>query len=117
MKKILHLKRPKTDKEVRQRLGTINYYGKFIPKLKEIAEPLYNMLKKGKKFSWGAPEAEAFKKIKETLSDCTKLAPFNTDNTKKVRLTCDASEKGIGAVLEQQQSNDNIKQFYIGRHY
>ena len=37
------------------------------------------------------------------------LAPFNTRSDRKVVLTIDASELGMGAVLEQEQDSDEIR--------
>ncbi|KAF9763113.1 Retrovirus-related Pol polyprotein from transposon opus [Nosema granulosis] len=39
--------------EVRQFLGTVNYYRKFIQNCAEKSEPLTNLLKKNKEFFWG----------------------------------------------------------------
>ena len=43
---------PKTVKEVRSFLGTVNYYGKFIPKIADMRKPLNDLLKKGVRFYW-----------------------------------------------------------------
>ena len=48
------------------------------------------------------------KKIKETISRREALAPFETRSERKVRLTCDACEEGMGAVLEQEQANGHF---------
>ena len=43
---------PTTPKEVKQFLGLIGYYKKFIPKFSDVARPLTNLTKKDVPFEW-----------------------------------------------------------------
>ena len=43
---------PTTQKEVRQFLGLVGYYRKFIPRFSDIARPLRNLTKLDVKFEW-----------------------------------------------------------------
>lgn len=45
---------PKTQKNVRQFLGKINFYYKYVPKIAIKLEPLHNPLRKGKEFKYCA---------------------------------------------------------------
>ena len=45
---IQRLKKPENVKELRQLLGIVNYYQKYIPKMAVIAEPLHSLLRKDK---------------------------------------------------------------------
>ena len=76
--------------------GLVNYY-KFIPNLASVLHPLYQLLEKCRKWKWSTACEEAFLKCKKLLtSDCV-LTHY--DLNLPVRLACDASQHGIGAVL------------------
>jgi hypothetical protein len=106
---IANLVRPKSTREVRERLGTINYYCKFIPNLSVIATPIYGLLKKDRHFHWGTDQEVAFEKVKAEFANLKAMALFNTDSRMAVRLSCDASNQGIGAVLEQEQPSGEYR--------
>ena len=96
-------------KELRQLLGIVNYYQKYIPKMAVIAEPLHSLLRKDKAWKWGKLCDEALAKIKEEIGRRKSLASFDTNSEKKVILTTDACDEGIGCVLEQEQADGNEK--------
>nr|KAG5690992.1 hypothetical protein BaRGS_007339 [Batillaria attramentaria] len=73
------------------------FYGKFIPNLATMAEPLYRLTKKANPWKWGEEEQAAFEQLKNVLSSNQVLVHFDPD--KPVGLACDASNVGIGAVL------------------
>ena len=78
-------------------LGSVQFYGKFIPNLSTIAEPLYKLTKKASTWKWGAEEQSSFDQLKKVLSSDQILVHF--DPNKPLGLSCDASSVGIGAVL------------------
>jgi hypothetical protein len=43
---------PTDKKGVERLLGTVNYFGKFIPNLATITKPIRSLLKKEIKFQW-----------------------------------------------------------------
>nr|KAG5691976.1 hypothetical protein BaRGS_011367 [Batillaria attramentaria] len=75
----------------------LQFYGKFIPNLATMAEPLYRLTKKANPWKWGEEEQAAFEQLKNVLSSDQVLIHF--DPEKPVGLACDASNVGIGAVL------------------
>ena len=83
--------------ELRSFLGLVNYFGKFVPNLASIAGPLNNLLKQGVKFEWSKSCQKAFDTLKERLTTAPVLVHF--DPTLPLRLSCDASSYGVGAVL------------------
>ena len=101
--------RPVTVTDVRSFLGFTNYYRKFIYRYAQVAKPLNALIAgenakfKRRKVEWSEVCQEAFEKLKEICSTTPILA--YADYTKPFRLHTDASEKGLGAVLYQAQSD------------
>ena len=52
VKPILSLPPPTSVKQLQKFLGCINYYRRFLKQFASMAAPLYELLKKGKKFEW-----------------------------------------------------------------
>ncbi|GJS55176.1 putative reverse transcriptase domain-containing protein [Tanacetum coccineum] len=91
---------PTSPTEVRQFMGLVGYYRRFIEGFSLIAKPLTKLTQKNKKFEWGADEDEAFQKLKRDLCTAPILAlPEGPDD---FVVYCDASLKGYGAVLMQR---------------
>ena len=107
--RIRKLEAPRSMKEVRQLLGIVNYYSRYIPSMATIAEPLHDLLRKNRKFRWGQREQQSLYKIKSEICRSETLAYFDTSSKVKTYLTTDASEEGLGAVLEQEQADGIIK--------
>ena len=63
-KAIRNLESPKTLKQTRAFCGMVNFLSSFLPNLRCLLIPMYDLQIKSKKFKW-TPEAEtAFKEIK-----------------------------------------------------
>ena len=60
--------RPKTPKEVKQFLGLIGYYRKFVPRFSDIARSLMNLTRHDTEFIWTEKCDKAFKHLKELLT-------------------------------------------------
>ena len=80
--------------------GMINYLKKFSPVLSELSEPLRRLCKSGVEWAWESEQQSAFEAIKQVIMALPVLAYF--DKTKKHTIQCDASKKGLGAVLLQE---------------
>lgn len=98
---------PKTQKNVRQFLGKINFYHEYIPKSSVILEPLHNLLRKSQKFVWSVECQNSFERIKNLLCSQPILEIF--DQNLPINIHTDASLEGIGAVLKQTQPNGKDK--------
>ena len=94
---------PRSRKNVRQFLGKVNFYRKFIPNIATLLEPLHSLLRKHIPFSWSPSCQSSFKKIKYLLASEPILAVF--DHARPVIIHTDASAIGIGAVLKQPQED------------
>ena len=92
---------PSDKKGVERLLGTVNYLGKFIPNLATVTEPTRILLRKDTEFEWSYEQDQAFQEIKAILTkDGGPVLRF-FDVRKPVRISCDASPAGLGAVLLQ----------------
>ena len=98
---------PKTKKNVRQFLGKVNFYHKYVPKAAKTLEPLYKLLRKESKFEWSRDCQETFERLKEYLTSAPALAIFDPDLP--TAIYTDASLEGLGAVLKQIQPNGEEK--------
>ena len=78
----------------------VNYLKKFSPVLSELSEPLRRLCKSGVEWAWESEQQNAFEAIKQVIMTLPVLTYF--DKTKKHTIQCDASKKGLGAVLLQE---------------
>lgn len=97
---------PETPRQLRKFIGMIEYFHRFIPKAASLLKPLHtiaNQKPSTAKIEWSAASCEVFQQVKLNLSKVVNLAhPFPDA---PLVLTTDASDVGIGAVLEQWQNN------------
>ena len=85
-------------KKLRQILGLIGYYHKFVNNYGQITTPL-KTLSKNESFSWTQETTKYFEKPKEFMCTTPVLAIF--DFTKTFIVECDASGHSIDAFLMQ----------------
>ena len=94
---------PTSMKQLRRFLGMINFYRRFIPNCSAILQPLTDILeKKNRTISLEGNTLNAFKSAKDALANFTRLSYVRSDPETRLFLTTDASEVGVGAVVEQQ---------------
>ncbi|GKC95279.1 putative nucleotidyltransferase, ribonuclease H [Tanacetum coccineum] len=92
---------PKTLIEIRQFLGLAGYYRRFIEGFSKIAKPMMKLTQKSMKFNWGEKEEAAFQLLKQKL--CSALILALPEGSENFVVYCDASHKGLGAVLMQKE--------------
>lgn len=98
---------PKTQKNVRQFLGKINFYHKYVPNIAIKLDPLHNLLRKGQVFNWTKACQESFDEMKQIL--CSQPILTIYDPKLPIHIYTDASILGMGAVLKQLQENKEEK--------
>jgi hypothetical protein len=96
-------------KELRGFLDLAGYYRKFVKNFSVIARPLIDLLKNGMLFVWTQVDATTFETLKHSLTTAPVLALPNFSNPFAIEI--DASSKGIGAVLLQ----DNHPLAYVSK--
>ncbi|GJX31964.1 putative reverse transcriptase domain-containing protein [Tanacetum coccineum] len=92
---------PKSPTEIRQFLGLAGYYRRFIEGFSKIAKPMTKLTQKKVKFEWGDKQEAAFQLLKQKLCSAPILAL--PEGCKDFIAYCDASKKGLGAVLMQRE--------------
>ncbi|GJT12947.1 putative reverse transcriptase domain-containing protein [Tanacetum coccineum] len=92
---------PKNPTEIRQFLGLAGYYRRFIEGFSKIAKSVTKLTQKNVKFDWGEKEETAFQLIKQKLCSAPILAL--PKGSKNFIVYCDASHKGLGVVLMQNE--------------
>ena len=90
--------------ELRSFLGLVHYYGKFMPNLATLLNPL-NLLKDGAEWVWTEECSRAFKEAKQLLTSAPVLAHYNP--ALPIKMAGDASAYGIGAVISHVYSDGN----------
>ncbi|GBG78493.1 hypothetical protein CBR_g26521 [Chara braunii] len=97
---------PVNIRELRSFLGLSSYYWKFVPRFSIIARPLSRLTSENVSYAWDAACTEAFRTLKEALVSYPVLRIADPKLTFVV--TTDASQYGIGAVL-QQDDGDGLR--------
>ena len=103
---IVNASEPKTPDEVRSLIGMAQYLSRFIPNYSSIVEPLRVLTKKKTVWKWTEDEINSFEDLKTSLSNWKTLSYFNTKF--RTELIVDASPVGLGSILTQKNSEDNI---------
>ena len=104
LESIRNMPRPKTPKEVKQFLGLIGYYRKFVPRFLDIARSLTNLTRHDTEFVWSEKCNKAFKHLKELLMQHPILR--FPDPECPYMLFTDASGIGWAGVLTQEFEDD-----------
>ncbi|GKA87781.1 putative reverse transcriptase domain-containing protein [Tanacetum coccineum] len=81
--------------------GLAGYYRRFIEGFSKIAKPITKLTQKKVKFEWGDKQEIAFQLLKQKLCSAPILAL--PEGSEDFIVYCDASIKGLGAVLMQRE--------------
>ena len=101
---------PKTPRMVRSFMGLCGWYRRFVPDFSTLSTPITDTLRKGVKFKFTPAAIDSFNLLKSALSSAPVL--INPDFKKHFYIQCDASNRGIGAVLFQKDSEDQEHPIY-----
>ena len=108
---IQNLDLPKTLKQTRAFCGMVNFLSSFLPDLRRLLIPMYDLQKKFKKFKWTQEAEKAFSDIKQLLINPLVLKAPTPDGL--FCLESDTSQEGVSGTLLQKQGNEWV---VIGYH-
>ena len=93
---------PQSQRQLREFIGLINFYHRFIPHGAQLLQPLHNLLtitKNKMELQWTEQTIAAFAAVKQALVQATLLVHPKPDAP--THIMCDASDNAVGAVLQQ----------------
>ena len=113
MKAISEMKPPTNEKGVREFLGMVGYYRKFISRFADAARPMTKLTRKDTKFEWSDDCQSGFEYLKTCLTGSPILRYPNPQ--KRYVVFTDDSDQAAAAVLTQEYKDDDneIKQMPI----
>jgi RNase H-like domain found in reverse transcriptase len=103
LKGILDWPAPKTVKEVQSFIGFGKFYCCFVKEFSHLAHPLYDLLKKDKKFAWSEECQESFDELKKQFTEEPVLMMPN--HSKPFQIQVDSSLFATGGILIQIDTN------------
>ena len=98
---IVDMTAPQDKQQLQSFLGMVNYMGTFIPNLSHHTEPLRSMLKQDNVFAWDEVKTRSFQQIKSLILKANETPLRYYDRTQPVTVQADASLRGLGACLIQ----------------
>ena len=105
---------PTTPKEIKQFLGLVGYYRKFIPRFADIARPMTNLTKQDVPFEWTLQCQASFEMLKDALITSPILK--YPDPNKSYTLFTDASKHAWACVLTQEYEHEKDNKIYKINH-
>ena len=96
--------RPKTAKEVKQFLGLIGYYRKFVPRFSDLSRPLTCLTRHDAKFEWTQQCQKSFDHLRDLLMQYPILR--YPDPKRGYTVFTDASGIGWSGVLTQEYPDE-----------
>ena len=96
---VLKIEPPKTMKDVRSFLGSVQYLAKFMKSLSTKTEPIRRLLREEVKWKGGAEPEKTFALLKNDTANITVLKYYDT--LAETILATDASKKGLMPLLWQ----------------
>ena len=99
---------PTTPKEIKQFLGLVGYYRKFVPRFADIARPMTNLTKQDVPFKWTFQCQASFEMLKDAL--------ITSPILKYPTLFTDASKHAWACVLTQEHEHEKDGKIFKINH-
>jgi hypothetical protein len=100
---LLRIPSAKGVKDVKHLLGAFGFVRQWICGSADICDPLFDLLKKGAKWSWGPRQERALNLLREAASESPCLTQINP--LEPVYCRTDASDIGVACVMYQMIKN------------
>ena len=113
LESIAKMPAPKNPKEVKQFLGLVGYYRKFVPRFADISRVLTHLTKKDVEFKWTPECKNYFQILKEFLQQAPILR--YPDPQASYTLYTDASKYVYAGVLTQHNNGTDHPITYVSR--
>ena len=97
---ILDMPEPADIAAVRRFIGTVNYLGKYLPRLSRVAKPVTSLTCKDHAWTWGPTHKKDVDTIKQLIPDAPHLRHY--DPAEKLVIQFEASKDGLRACMLQQ---------------
>lgn len=94
---------PKSQHQLRQFLGLVGYFRKFIENFARISAPLTKLLKKDSKWKWLPEHSKIVDLLRKQICSKPALAIFNSKLP--ILIYTDASRDGFAGILTQKENN------------
>ena len=88
-------------------LGLVNFCAKNIRDFATLAEPLRKLTRKEVKWQWNSEQQMTFETLKQRLTSADVMSYYNQNA--ETNIIVDGSPFGLGAILNQKQSDGNFK--------
>ena len=98
---------PKNANEFLSFLGLVAFCSKYIKYYVTIVELLRKLTRKNVPWQWSTEQQDAFDKLKQSLISTEVMAYYNP--FAETHLIIDAGQCGLGAILNQKQSNGDLR--------
>ena len=98
-------------KQFEIQIHPVNFLSTFLPDLRRLLIPIYDLQKKSKKFKWTEEAEKAFNDIKQLLMNPPVLKAPTPNGL--FHLESDTTQEGVGGTLLQKQGNEWL---VIGYH-
>lgn len=102
---------PKDVHQIRQFLGLVGHFRKFVPNFAQQSKPLTTLLKKGKQWVWANEQQNSYDHLKGFMVSTPILTLF--DSRKEIILYTDASRIGLAGMLVQvEDGSERVVGYY-----
>ena len=105
VKTISEMKPPRNQKGVREFLGMVGYYRKFIDRFTVATRPMTKLTREGVKFEWTGECQTGFEYLKTCLTEAPILR--FPDPSKRYVVFTDASDQVAAAILTQEYTSED----------